>query len=148
SAVSADHPELIRGKKVLIIEDGPTLTHGEMGYGSGMIAAQRYGASEIVDPKISAQGSLRETFARYPWVGRALPAMGYSQSQLQDLAATIKAAVCDVIIVATPVDLARLISLPRPHCRVRYDLEEISHPDLADVVSAFVQKQSDRLSRS
>jgi predicted GTPase len=144
SNITVDKPELVRGKRVLVIEDGPTLTHGEMGYGSGIIAAQRYGAAEIVEPKPFAQGSLVETFARYPWVGKALPAMGYSPSQLEDLAATIKAVRCDSIIVATPVDLARLIPLPRPHCRVRYDLEEISHPDLAEIVSAFLQKQSDQ----
>ena len=139
SNVSVDKPELVRGKRVLVIEDGPTLTHGEMGYGSGVIAAQRYGAAEIVDPRLSARGSLVEIFARYPWVGKALPAMGYSNAQLQDLSATINAASCDSIIVATPVDLARLISLPRPHCRVRYDLEEISRPDLSDVVTIFLQ---------
>ena len=92
SNVSVDKPDLVRGKRVLVIEDGPTLTHGEMGYGSGIIAAQRYGAAEIVDPRLSARGSLVEIFARYPWVGKALPAMGYSNAQLQDLSATINAA--------------------------------------------------------
>jgi predicted GTPase len=144
SRISLDRPELVRGRRVLVIEDGPTLTHGEMAYGSGVIAAQRYGAAEIVDPRPSARGSLIHTFARYPWVGKALPAMGYSDAQLEDLAATIKGSSCDTIIVATPVDLARLIALPKPFCRVRYDLEEISHPDLADVVSSFVQKHVER----
>ena len=134
----------MRGKRVLVIEDGPTLTHGEMGYGSGIIAAQRYGAAEIVDPRPFAQGSLVEIFGRYPWVGKALPAMGYSDTQLQDLSATINGAACDSIIVATPVDLARLIRLPKPHCRVRYDLEEISRPDLGDVISIFLQTHSQR----
>jgi predicted GTPase len=140
SAVSLDKPEMVRGKRVLVIEDGPTLTHGEMGYGSGIIAAQRYGAGEIVDPRPAARGSLTQTFTHYPWVQRALPAMGYSPAQLEDLSATIKAVDCETIVVATPVDLARLIPLGKPYCRVRYDLEEISHPDLADVVRVFLQK--------
>jgi predicted GTPase len=144
SNISVNEPELVRGKRVLVIEDGPTLTHGEMGYGSGMIAAQRYGAREIVDARAAARGSLVETFKRFPWVERALPAMGYSAAQLQDLAATINAVQCDTIIVASPVDLARLIRLPRPHCRVRYDLEEIGHPTLAEVVSDFLGHASNR----
>jgi predicted GTPase len=138
SSVSVDQPELIRGKKVLVIEDGPTLTHGEMAYGSGTIAARRYGAAEIADPRASAQGSLMEVFKHYPWVGPALPAMGYSQSQLQDLAATIEATPCETIVIATPIDLGRLIPLSKPYCRVRYDLEEISQPDLAEIVCAFL----------
>jgi predicted GTPase len=140
SKISVDKPELVRGQRVLVIEDGPTLTHGEMAYGSGIIAAQRYGAAEIVDPRPCARGSLIQTFARYPWVGKALPAMGYSDAQLADLAGTIEAISCETIIVATPVDLARLIPLPKPFCRVRYDLEEIGHPDLAQIVSRFLQK--------
>ena len=148
SSVSVDRPELISGKTVLVIEDGPTLTHGEMGYGSGTVAARRYGATEIVDPRPFAQGSLIETFSHYPWVTRALPAMGYSQAQLEDLANTIAAVSCDTIVVATPVDLARLIPLSKPYCRVRYDLEEISHPDLADVVSTFLRTHSERLKQS
>jgi predicted GTPase len=119
-----------------------------MAYGSGIIAAQRYGAAEIVDPRPFARGSLIQTFAHYPWVGRALPAMGYSDEQLEDLAATINGAACDTLIVATPVDLARMISLPKPFCRVRYDLEEISHPDLAEIVSCFVQRYVERSTRT
>lgn len=148
SAVSVDQPALIRGRKVLVIEDGPTLTHGEMGYGSGTIAARRYGAAEVADPRPWAQGTLIEIFGLYPWVGRALPAMGYSQSQLQDLAATIEATPCETIVIATPVDLARLIPLPKPYCRVRYDLEEISHPDLAEVVCGFLRANGTHLKRS
>lgn len=144
SRISVDKPELVRGQRVLVIEDGPTLTHGEMAYGSGTIAAQRHGAAAIVDPRPCTRGSLIQTFARYPWVGKALPAMGYSDAQLADLAATIQAVSCDTIVIATPVDLARLIPLPKPFCRVRYDLEEISHPDLAEVVAGFVQKNVER----
>jgi predicted GTPase len=144
SNISLDKPELVRGRRVLVIEDGPTLSHGEMAYGSGIIAAQRYGAAEIVDPRPCARGSLVQVFQRYPWIGKALPAMGYSDAQLEDLAATIEATSCDTVIVATPVDLARLIPLRKPFCRVRYDLEEIGHPDLAQIVSAFLQKHNAR----
>jgi predicted GTPase len=141
SAVSVDRPELIRGKRVLAIEDGPTLTHGEMGYGSGVIAAQRYGAAEIVDPRPFAHGSLAQLFHEYPWITHALPAMGYSAQQLQELAATIAAAACDTVVVATPVDLAHLIALAHPSCRVQYELEEMSHPDLAQVVDEFLRER-------
>jgi predicted GTPase len=144
SNVSVDKPDLVQGKRVLVIEDGPTLTHGEMGYGSGIIAAQRYGAREIIDARVAARGSLVETFKHFPWVDRALPAMGYSETQLQDLAATINAVDCDTIIVASPVDLGRLIALPKPHCRVRYDLEEIGHPALAEVISDFLRTTANR----
>jgi predicted GTPase len=144
SNITVDKPQLVRGKRVLVIEDGPTLTHGEMSYGSGIIAAQRYGAREIVDARAAARGSLVETFKRFPWVDRALPAMGYSEAQLQDLAATINSTPCDTILVASPVDLARLIALPKPHCRVRYDLEEIGHPALAEVISDFLGRVANR----
>jgi predicted GTPase len=139
SMVIVDRPELINGKKVLVIEDGPTLTHGEMAYGSGIVAAHRYGAREVVDARDCARGSLIEVYARSPWIQRALPAMGYSTSQLADLRATIAAADCDAIIVATPVDLGRLIALAKPACRVRYDLEEIGVPNLAEIVTTFLQ---------
>ncbi|HSK31241.1 MAG TPA: cyclic 2,3-diphosphoglycerate synthase [Candidatus Limnocylindria bacterium] len=147
STVGVDKPELIRGKRVLLIEDGPTLTHGEMAYGAGRVAAEKYGAAEIVDPKPAARGSLRETFEHFPWVERALPAMGYSKSQLDDLAATIAAVDCDTVVIATPVDLARLIPLAKPRCRVRYDLEEISRPDLADIVAEFMRAHAAHLGR-
>ena len=141
SNITVDQPDLIRGKRVLVIEDGPTLTHGEMAYGSGMIAAQKHGATEIVDPRPTAKGSLVGTFKRFPWVGKALPAMGYSETQLNELAATINGTVCDSIVIANPVDLARLIPLDKPHCRVRYDLEEISRPDLSQIIADFLRKQ-------
>jgi predicted GTPase len=142
SRVSVDRPELINGKRVLVIEDGPTLTHGEMAYGSGIIAAQRYGAAEIVDARVCAKGSLIEVYAHSPWIRQALPAMGYSPAQLADLQATIEAADCDSIIIATPIDLARLIKLPRPACRVRYDLEEIGHPGLHEILAQFLAEPS------
>ncbi len=142
SAVTVDQPELIRGKRVLVIEDGPTLTHGEMGYGAGVIAAQRYGAAEIVDPRLTAQGSLGETFRRHPWIAHALPAMGYSTEQLRDLSATINATPCDTILIATPVDLPRLMPVPRPCVRVQYDLDEISSPGLSDLVDTFLRQHA------
>jgi predicted GTPase len=147
SNVSVDKPELIRGKRVLLIEDGPTLTHGEMAYGSGAVAARKYGAAVIVDPKPFARGSLIDTFKHFPSVGRALPAMGYSASQLEDLAATIAAVECDTVVIATPVDLARLIALAKPYCRVSYDLEEMHHPDLADIVATFLNTHAERTRR-
>jgi predicted GTPase len=118
-----------------------------MGYGSGTIAAQNHGAAEIVDPRPAAKGSLADTFKRFPWVGKALPAMGYSPAQLEDLSATINATPCDSIVVATPIDLARLIPFDKPHCRVHYDLEEISRPNLVDVISGFLHNISVQRSR-
>ena len=144
---------LIMGAATLIarglrpVEDGPTLTHGEMGYGSGTIAAQKHGAAEIVDPRPGARGSFANIFKHFPWIGKALPAMGYSPAQLEDLAATINATPCDSIVVATPVDLARLILFTKPYCRVRYDPEAISRPDLADCIATFVQAHAHRLPR-
>ena len=146
STITADKPELISGKRVLVIEDGPTLTHGEMSYGSGAIAAQKHGAMEIVDPRPNAKGSLAEVFSNYPWVRKALPAMGYSAAQLADLRATIDATPCDSIVIATPVDLARLIALPKPACRVRYDLQEIGPPDLAEIIAGFARERIPLLS--
>jgi predicted GTPase len=140
SHITVDKPELISGKRVLVIEDGPTLTHGEMSYGSATIAAQKHGAAEIVDPRPRARGSLAAIFQSYPWVGPALPAMGYSKAQLADLAATIEDTPCDSIVIGTPVDLARLLPLSRPRARVAYNLEEVSKPDLADIVSGFIER--------
>lgn len=147
SEIIVDRPEMITRKRVLVIEDGPTLTHGEMAYGAGIIAARKYGAGEIVDPRSTARGSLAEVFTHYPWIGKALPAVGYSEAQLNDLAATIAATDCDAIIIATPVDLARLITLPQPHCRVRYDLAEISRPHLSELVDGFLDGEAHRLAR-
>jgi len=142
SNITVDKPELITGKRVLVIEDGPTLTHGEMSYGSGTIAAHKHGAAELVDPRPYASGSLLEVYRNYPRLERVLPAMGYSDAQLGDLATTIAATPCDSIVVASPVDLARLIDLAKPHCRVRYDLEEIGHPDLNDILTSFLSTRT------
>jgi predicted GTPase len=127
--------ELIRGKRVLVIEDGPTLTHGEMQYGVGVIAAYKYGAAELVDPRPFAVGTIAETFMKYPDAGELLPAMGYGEQQVRDLEATINATDCEVVIVATPIDLLRIVKVNKPTCRVTYELQEIGKPTLEDVLN-------------
>jgi predicted GTPase len=126
--------EQIRGKRVLVIEDGPTVTHGEMSYGAGAVAARKFGAAAIVDPRPYAVGSIAQTFIKYPRTGQVLPAMGYGAQQVADLEATIRSADCDLVIIATPIDLRRLIGLDKPSVRVRYELQEIGKPDLEDVL--------------
>jgi predicted GTPase len=134
SPILVDHPEQIKGKRVLVIEDGPTLTHGEMAYGAGFVAAKRFGAAEIVDPRPFAVGSIAATFAKFPKTGPILPAMGYGEAQMRDLEATIDAADADLVLVATPIDLTRVIRIKKPYQRVRYELEEISKPTLEDIL--------------
>ncbi len=124
SPVSVSDPNAIRGKRVLVIEDGPTLTHGDMKYGAGVVAARKWGAAAIIDPRPYAVGELQATFARYPGIGALLPAMGYGQNQMRDLAATIERCPCDLVLVGTPIDLARVIRIGKPNLRVRYELEE------------------------
>ena len=140
SPIRVDNPGMIRGKRVLVIEDGPTLTHGEMKIGAGTLAAQKYGAAEIIDPRNLAVGKIAETFQIYPEVGRLLPAMGYSPQQTADLEATIEKSDCDFVIIGTPINLNRVIKIRQPSTRVYYDLQEIGTPDLNDVLSAFIQK--------
>jgi len=134
SPIFVDDPRVIRGRKVLVVEDGPTLTHGEMAYGAGVVAAKRFGAAEIVDPRPYAVGSIAETFAKYPDTGPILPAMGYSAEQVQELRRTINATPCDLVIVATPIDLRRVVEIDHPSERVRYELQEIGRPTLQDVI--------------
>jgi predicted GTPase len=134
SPIFVDHPEQIKGKRVLVIEDGPTLTHGEMAYGAGFVAAKRFGAAEIVDPRPFAVGSIAATFAKFPKTGPILPAMGYGEAQMRDLEATIDKADADLVLVATPIDLTRVIRIKKPYQRVRYELEEISKPTLEDIL--------------
>jgi len=122
--VTVDHPSMIRGKRVLVVEDGPTVTHGGMAYGAGVLAAERYGAAALVDPRPAAVGSLRETFDANPHLDRLLPAMGYGAGQIRDLEETINRIECDLVLIATPVDLARLIGIRKPTCRVRYEFQE------------------------
>jgi len=137
SRVEMDGGRDFRGKKVLVIEDGPTLTHGEMEYGAGVVAARAAGA-ELVDPRPYAVGSLLQTFAKFRQIGALLPAMGYSPKQLEELEETIRRTPCDFVVVATPVDLGRVITLDKPSLRVRYEVEERGALRLDDVLREFV----------
>ena len=139
SPISVDKPELIRGKRVLVIEDGPTLTHGEMKIGAGVVAAKKYGAAELVDPRQYAVGKLAETFKIYPNIGLLLPAMGYGEQQIKDLEKTIENTPCDVVIIATPIDLKRIVKINKPSVKVQYDLQEIGFPNLEGVLDDFVK---------
>ena len=140
SPISVDDPSIIKGKRVLVVEDGPTLTHGEMKLGAGTVAANKFGAAEIIDPRPFAVGKLAETFEIYPNVGELLPAMGYSKQQLKDLETTINSTDCDSVIIGTPIDLNRIINIEKPNTRVYYDLQEIGKPDLDGLLSDFVKK--------
>jgi len=142
SPVTVDHPELIHGKKVLVIEDGPTLTHGEMKIGAGTVAARKFGAGELVDPRPYAVGKLAETFRIYPNIGTLLPAMGYGEEQVKDLERTIENTPCDVVVIATPIDLNRIVKINKPYVKVGYELQEIGKPDLTDVINDFVKKHN------
>ncbi len=139
SVITAEEPELIRGARVLVVEDGPTVTHGGMAYGAGALAARALGAAELVDPRPFAVGSIATALEENPHLTEVLPAVGYSASQLADLAATIEAAECDVVVVGTPIDLTRILKLERPAVRVSYAIEDAGSPTLADVVSRFVE---------
>ncbi len=134
SPIDVEKPEAIWGKRVLVIEDGPTLTHGGMAYGAGTVAAQRFGAAEIVDPRPYAIGSIAETYKKYPGTGPILPAMGYGRQQRADLEQTINNMPVDLVIVATPIDLSRVIKIKLPYERVRYELQEIGKPTLAQIL--------------
>jgi predicted GTPase len=134
SPLFVDNPDAIRGKRVLVVEDGPTLTHGEMKYGAGYVAARRFGAAEIVDPRPFAVKSIAATYAKYPKTGPILPAMGYGEAQMRDLEETINRSDVDMVIVGTPIDLTRVIKLTKPYQRVRYELQEIGHPTLKDIL--------------
>lgn len=136
SPIIVDDPESIRGKRVLVVEDGPTLTHGEMAYGAGVMAARFFHAADIVDPRPFAVRTIADTFARYPTTGAVLPAMGYGAEQISDLEETINATSADMVLIATPIDLSRLITFRVPHQRVRYKLQEIGYPTLAALLKA------------
>jgi len=136
SPIFIQDPNAIVGKDVLVIEDGPTLTHGEMAYGAGIVAAQRFGAAHIIDPRPYAVGTIAETYKKYPKTGPVLPAMGYGGQQVADLAETINNTPCDLVIIATPIDLRRVIEINRPTQRVSYELQEIGQPTLMDVIKA------------
>jgi len=139
SPVSVEDPSLIAGERVLVIEDGPTVTHGEMPYGAGVVAAQKFGARELVDARPFAVGSLRETFKQYPHLKKVLPAVGYTSEQIEELEATINAVECDLVVSATPVDLSRLITIGKPLIRVRYEYQGIGHPTLEDALAPVLE---------
>ncbi|HAI53067.1 MAG TPA: GTPase [Firmicutes bacterium] len=140
SPIRVDDPSVIKGKRVLVVEDGPTLTHGEMKLGAGIVAARKFGAAELVDPRPFTVGKLTETFSIYPNIGTLLPAMGYGEQQLKDLEDTINKTDCDSVVVATPIDLNRIINIRKPNTRVYYDLQEIGDPNLSQVIDEFVNK--------
>ena len=142
SPLFVDKPELIKGKKVLVVEDGPTLTHGGMRYGAGYVAAKRYGAREIIDPRPYAVGSIIDTYKKYTHLHVILPAMGYGEKQMKELEETINNADADVVVSGTPIDLNRVVKVNKPIVRVRYELEEIGKPDLEDVLKEFLNKHN------
>ncbi|MBU1369424.1 MAG: GTPase, partial [Bacteroidetes bacterium] len=141
SPIKVDDPAIIKGKRVLVVEDGPTLTHGEMKIGAGTVAAQKFGAAEMIDPRPFLVGKLKETFEIYPNIGTLLPAMGYGEQQLKDLEATINNTDCDSVVIGTPIDLNRIVKISKPNTRVYYDLQEIGFPNLDGVLTEFVEKQ-------
>lgn len=140
SPVTIDKPELIKGKQVLVVEDGPTLTHGEMKFGAGVVAAMKAGAAGFVDARPYAIGKLRNTYDTYPGIGVVLPAMGYGDEQIRDLEATIENTPCDAVVIGTPIDLSRVINIKKPFAKIGYDLQEIGYPDLTQVMDKFVNK--------
>ena len=135
SKLIVDNEEFIKGKRVLVVEDGPTLTHGEMKYGAGVVAAQNFGAAEIIDPRPWTIGSIAETFKKYPGIGKLLPAMGYGDQQIKDLEETINKVDCDSVVIGTPIDLTRIVNIKKPTVRVQYELEELSMPDLKSILT-------------
>ena len=137
SPLTVDNFELIMDAKVLVVEDGPTLTHGEMTYGAGIVAAEKYGAGELIDPREAAKGTIADTFEKYPDIGILLPAMGYGKQQIKDLEDTINAVDCDVVVIATPIDLRRIVKINKPAVQVKYELQEIGHPTIKDVLKDF-----------
>jgi len=144
SPIHVDNPDLIKNKRVLVVEDGPTLTHGNMTYGAGVVAAQKYGAAELVDPRPYTVASMTATFRKYPEIGTLLPAMGYGAKQIKDLQTTINRTKCDTVVIATPIDLGQIIKINKPSVRVGYDLQEIGIPNLADVISSFLYEKTSR----
>ena len=140
--VTVSAPEMVKGRRVLVVEDGPTLTHGEMPYGAGVVAARQCAAAELVDPRPYAVGSIRSTYERYPHLTSLLPAMGYSAMQRHELEQTINRVECDLVLVATPIDLANLIKLNKPTLRVTYEVEALTHPGLTEILQKFTKKHT------
>jgi predicted GTPase len=137
SIITVEEGQAIAGKRVLVIEDGPTLTHGGMTFGAGIVAARQYGAAAIIDPRPWAMGSIKETFRNYSHLDNVLPAMGYGEKQIRELARTINKTECDLVVSATPIDLSRVIRPNKKILRVRYELEEIGPPTLKDIIKGF-----------
>ncbi len=140
SPISVEDESVIRNKRVLVVEDGPTLTHGEMTYGAGHVAARKFGASEIIDPRPWVVNSIAETFKKYPHIGTLLPAMGYGGKQIADLEETINRVDCDSVVIGTPIDLRRIIKINKPSTRIYYELEEIAKPNLNEILDVFMKK--------
>ena len=140
SPIYVDDPDAIRGKRVLVVEDGPTLTHGGMKIGAGWVAARRFGAAEIVDPRPFAVGEITATYEKYPETGNILPAMGYGDKQIRDLETTINSSDVDLVVIGTPIDLTRVMKIDKPTQRVRYELEEIGKQDLEDILKKLLNK--------
>ncbi|MDZ7373252.1 MAG: cyclic 2,3-diphosphoglycerate synthase [candidate division KSB1 bacterium] len=140
SPIFVEDPKVVRGKRVLVVEDGPTLTHGEMGYGAGTVAARRFGAAELVDPRPYLVGSLKETLTTYPHLGKVLPAMGYGAQQIRELEETIALTPAEAVVIATPVDLRRLFKIEKPSTRVYYELQEIGQPTLEEVLQPILDR--------
>ncbi|MEM3563031.1 MAG: cyclic 2,3-diphosphoglycerate synthase [Candidatus Jordarchaeaceae archaeon] len=141
SPITVENPDLIRDKRVLVVEDGPTLTHGGMSYGAGIVAARKYAAKEIVDPRPYAVGSIKKVFEEYPQIGALLPAMGYSPEQIGELKQTIEATDCDTVIIGTPIDLRRLLKVNKTTVRIKYELQEIGKPDLEEALENFLDSK-------
>jgi predicted GTPase len=139
--VSVASPELVKGRRVLVVEDGPTLTHGEMSYGAGVVAARQCEAAELVDPRPYAIGSIRGTYERYPHLTSLLPAMGYGAMQRHELEETINRVPCDLVLVATPVNLTSILKLNKPSVRVSYEAEELTRPGLVEILTDFTAKR-------
>ena len=141
SPLTVDNPKFIRDKRVLVVEDGPTLTHGEMKYGAGVVAAQKFGAKEIIDPRPYAVGTIKDTYTKYPGIGTLLPAMGYGKKQIQELEDSINAVDCDIVIIGTPIDLSRIIKINKKSIRVKYELQEIGRPNLDEILSQKIKNR-------
>jgi len=141
SPLTVENGHELLGKKVLVVEDGPTLTHGEMEFGAGVVAAMKMGAEDLVDPRPFTVGTITDTFEKYPGIGKLLPAMGYGDKQVADLEKTIAGTECDAVVIGTPIDLRRIIKIDKPSYRVKYELQEIGQPDLRFVIDEFFDKK-------
>ncbi len=141
SVVSVDDKSLIKDKNVLVVEDGPTLTHGGMSFGAGIVAAEMFGAKSVIDPRPYAKGSIKNTFSKYSHLSSVLPAMGYGDKQVKELEDTINSVPCDTVVIGTPIDLRKIVKLSKPAVRVSYELEVVTNPGLDSIVKSFVKEK-------